>query len=257
MMRKILIIEDELPNIRRLEKMLLAIDHNFTIVGKLQTVRDSITWFEKNTEPDIIFMDIRLTDGLSFEIFNHVTITKPIIFTTAYDEYALRAFEVNGIDYLLKPLEEDRLERSLKKALSLLGPADDQSILQLLKKMQDNKPIYRTRFLIPYRDTFVLLKEEEIAYFTSENRATYLITHSAARYLVDYTLETLEKELNPESFFRVSRQFIVSLQSITGIQQYFNSQLKIELAPTTEEGILMSRERSNQLKKWLDHSPKN
>ena len=256
-MRKILIIEDELPNMRRLEKMLLALDDSYVIVGRLQTVKDSIKWFQENAEPDMVFMDIRLTDGLSFEIFNHVSITRPVIFTTAYDEYALRAFEVNGIDYLLKPLEEDRLERSIKKVISFSGPANDQSIIQLIKSMQENKPIYRSRFLIPYKSTFVLIKAEEIAYFSSENRATYLTTHGSARYLIDYTLETLEKELDQENFFRVSRQVIVSMKSILGIEQYFNSQLKIDLFPAFEEGILMSRERSSQFKKWLDHSSKN
>ncbi|WP_426588285.1 LytR/AlgR family response regulator transcription factor [Mucilaginibacter sp. R-33] len=150
----VLIIEDELPNIQRLEKMLHASDDNITVITSIQTVQASIEWLKTHVQPDMIFMDIRLTDGLSFEIFNQVTITAPVIFITAYDEYALKAFEVNGIDYLLKPLEADKLEKSIRKARSLSRSGSDESILQLIKSMQSKQPIYRTRFLVAYRDRY-------------------------------------------------------------------------------------------------------
>lgn len=253
-MPNVLIIEDELPNIQRLEKMLHTLDRNIAITATLQTVQASIQWLKSNEQPDIIFMDIRLTDGLSFEIFNQVIITAPVIFITAYDEYALKAFEVNGVDYLLKPLEPDKLEKSMAKAKSISELGSNESMLSLIRSMQAKQPIYRSRFLVAYRDKYILVMVDEIAYFTSENKATFLVTHQSQRYMIDQTLELLEKEMDPETFFRISRQFIVSVKSIHKIHQSFNGQLKIELSPALDEGILMSREKSSQLKKWLDQS---
>lgn len=253
-MTNVLIIEDELPNIIRLEKMLSLLDSGITITAKLQTVQDSIKWLKEHQQPDVIFMDIMLTDGLSFEIFNHVAITAPVIFVTAYDEYALKAFEVNGIDYLLKPLEADKLAKSLRKAKSIIGTESDASLLQLIKNMQTKQPIYRSRFLIAYRDRHILIMAEDIAYFTSENKTTFLTTYTSQRFVVDQTLEILEKELDPEVFFRISRQVIVSLKSIQQIHQTFNGQLKVELSPALDESVVLSREKSNQLKKWLGQS---
>lgn len=254
MLTSVLIIEDELPNIQRLKKMLYALEKGIVIVDSLQTVHDSINWLKNNEQPDIILMDVRLTDGLSFEIFNHVKIKSSVIFITAYDEYALRAFEVNGVDYLLKPLEADKLEKGLSRAKSFKINSNDDSIFQLVKSIQAKQPIYRTRFLIPYRENYLLMMTSEIAYFTSENRVTFLITHDSQRFKVDQTLETLEKELDPEFFFRASRQFIISLKSIHKIHQSFNGQLKIELEPTLSDSLSLSREKSSQLKKWLDQS---
>jgi len=253
-MPNVLIIEDELPNIQRLEKMLHVLDRGIAIIGTLQTVEASIKWLKTYEQPDIIFMDIRLTDGLSFEIFNQVKITAPVIFITAYDEYALKAFEVNGVDYLLKPLEADKLEKSIAKAKAIAGLGSNESILSLVKSMQTKQPIYRSRFLIAYRDKYILVMANDIAYFTSENKATFLTTHHSQRYMIDQTLEILEKELDPDVFFRISRQFIVSLKSIHKIHQSFNGQLKVELVPTSDEAVMMSREKSTQLKKWLDQS---
>jgi len=253
-MPSVLIIEDELPNIQRLEKMLHVLDKNITITATLQTVQASIQWLKSHEQPDIIFMDIRLTDGLSFEIFNQVVIKAPVIFITAYDEYALRAFEVNGVDYLLKPLEADKLEKSISKAKSIAGLGSNESMLSLIKSMQAKQLIYRSRFLVAYRDKYILAMANNIAYFTSENKATFLITYSSERYMIDQTLEILEKELDPDIFFRISRQFIVSLKSIHKIHQSFNGQLKIELLPALDDGVLLSREKSNQMKKWLDQS---
>ncbi|AMR33090.1 DNA-binding response regulator [Mucilaginibacter sp. PAMC 26640] len=253
-MLTVLIIEDELPNIQRLEKMLHALDRNISIAAKLQTVAASVEWLRSNQQPDIIFMDIRLTDGLSFEIFTHVDVTAPVIFITAYDEYALKAFEVNGIAYLLKPLEAEKLQACLTKTKSLAGLGHDETILKMVKNMHARQPIYRTRFLIAYRDKFILVMADEIAYFTSENKTTFLVRHNAQRFMIDQTLEILEKEMNPDGFFRISRQYIVSIKAILNIHQSFNGQLKIDLAPSLNEGVLISREKSNQLKNWLNQS---
>lgn len=253
-MPTVLIIEDELPNIQRLEKMLLVLDSHITISARLQTVGASIKWLQANEQPDIIFMDIRLTDGLSFEIFNHIEIKVPVIFITAYDEYALRAFEVNGVDYLLKPLDAEKLEKSMQRAKVLMAQGSDASLLQLVQSMQAKQPVYRSRFLINYRDKYILVLASEIAHFKSEHKTTFMVLDNSQRYVIDQTLEVLEKEMDPQVFFRVSRQLIVSLKSIHKIYQSFNGQLKIELKPAQDEGVLISRDKSSQLKKWLDQS---
>jgi len=253
-MCRVLIIEDELPNIQRLEKMLHVLDKDIVIAAKLQTTKASVKWLKTHDQPDIIFMDIRLTDGLSFEIFNQVNITVPVIFITAYDEYALRAFEVNGIAYLLKPLDADKLTKSIAKARSVSGLENDQSLLKLFKNMQVKQIIYRSRFLVAHRDKYILIMTNEVAYFSYEHKTSFLIRQDGQRFMIDQTLELLEKELDKEVFFRISRQFIVSIKSIGKIHQSFNGQLKIDLVPSLEEGVLMSREKSSQFKKWLDQS---
>lgn len=250
----VLIIEDELPNVQRLEKMLRVLDKEIIFLENLQTVQASIAWLKTNVQPDIIFMDIRLIDGISFEIFNHVTITAPVIFTTAYDEYALKAFEVNGIDYLLKPLDTDKLEKSFRKAMAVKSPANDDNVLQLVKNMLTRQPVYRSRFLIAHKDRYLMIMTVDIAYFTIENRTTFLVTHDSKRFIVEQTLEILEHELDPELFFRITRQFIISLKSIDKIYQHFNAQLKLKLIPALNDGVIISRERSALLKKWLDQS---
>ena len=253
-MLRVLIIEDELPNANRLRKMLSAIDKDIVVLAHLETVIDSVAWLKANPDPDLICMDIHLTDGLSFEIFNQVEIRSQVIFITAYDEYALKAFEVNGIDYLLKPVQSAKLENSVHKVRKILGGNDQSMLLETLRKIHSREIVYRSRFLVSYRDMYIMITTGEIAYFNSENKITFLITHTAKRYVVDQTLEELEQELNPVEFFRISRQFIVSVKSIAHIHQSFNGKLKVELKPATEDGILTSREKAVGLKNWLNNS---
>jgi two-component system response regulator LytT len=253
-MLSVLIIEDELPNAARLEKMLNIVDKDVEIAGYLQTVQDSVIWLKSNPHPDLICMDIKLTDGLSFEIFNQVEIRSQVIFITAYDEYALRAFQVNGIDYLLKPVQASKLENSIRKVKTVLGATDNSVLLETLKKIHFRENVYRSRFLVSYRDMYVMIAVTEIAYFNSENKITFLTTQDSKRYALEETLEELEQELNPNDFFRVTRQFIISVKSITKIHQSFNGKLKLDLTPATAEGILVSREKSAGLKRWLNHS---
>lgn len=248
----VLIIEDEAANAARLQKMLLQSEEEIVIVGVLQTVRESIAWLEKENNPDIIFMDIRLTDGLSFEIFNQVNIKSYVVFTTAYDEYALQAFEVNGIDYLLKPIEQEKLNSSIKRIKSFITPALDTDIIDVLKKMRLQKDIYRSRFLISYKDLFITIPSADIAYFSSENKIVQLTTHSNQRYVIKQTLDELVQELNPDDFFKVTRNYIVSLKSIHKLSQSFDYKLKLELTPSVNEIILVSRERGISFKNWLD-----
>ncbi|WP_207384889.1 LytTR family DNA-binding domain-containing protein [Flavobacterium sp. MEB061] len=185
----VLIIEDEAANAARLQKMLLQSEEEIVVTAVLQTVRESIAWLEKEKSPDIIFMDIRLTDGLSFEIFNQVNIKSYVIFTTAYDEYALQAFEVNGIDYLLKPIEQKKLDLSIKRIKSFITPEPDNSVVEILKKMRLHKEIYRSRFLINHKDLFITIPCTNIAYFSSENKIVSLTTHSNQRYVIKQTLD--------------------------------------------------------------------
>ena len=248
----VLIIEDEAANAARLQKMLLQSQEEIVIAGVLQTVRDSISWLEKENSPDIIFMDIRLTDGLSFEIFNQVNIKSYVIFTTAYDEYALQAFEVNGIDYLLKPIEQKKLESSIKRIKSFMIPQPDAGIIEVLKNMRLQNNIYRSRFLITYKDLFLTIPTTDIAYFSSENKIVHLITHSNQKYVIKQTLDELMQELNPNDFFKVTRNYIVCLKAIHKLSQSFDYKLKLELTPTVNEIILVSRERGIALKNWLD-----
>lgn len=251
-MLSVLIIEDELPNAARLEKMLIALDHDVQIVGFLQTVQDSVAWLQTKPHPDLVCMDIRLTDGLSFEIFNQVKIRSQVIFITAYDEYALNAFQVNGIDYLLKPVQAAKLENSIRKVKTIIGATDNSVLLETLRKIHHRENVYRSRFLVSYRDMYIMIQASEIAYFNSENKTTFLTTHDAKRYVLEHTLEELEQELDPKDFFRLSRQFLISVKSITRINQSFNGKLEVDLIPTVGERIVASRERSIILKKWLN-----
>jgi two-component system response regulator LytT len=246
------IIEDEVPNATRLRRMLAAVDKNIQVVAQLQTVQDSIRWLNKNNHPDILFMDIQLTDGLSLELFNHVQIRSHIVFITAYDEYALRAFQVNAIDYILKPLEMGKLENSIHKVKSMMGSVGNAGMLEVLKTIQSREKIYRSRFLITYRDQYIPVLTNDVAYFSSENKLSFLTTHQAQRFIIEQTLEELEQEMNPRDFFRISRQYIFSIKAIQKIHQSFNGKLQVDLIPAINEGILVSREKSALLKTWLN-----
>ena len=252
---KVLIIEDEILNTRRLESMLRTIDPRVEFVQELQTISDSIAWLEANPIPDLIFMDIRLTDGLSFEIFDHVTVEAPVIFVTAYDEYALKAFEVRGIDYLLKPVRMERLQESYERMKSKKNVhVPDVTLVQQLKSMLKERKTYRSRFLLSQADKYVVVSTMDIAYFSFEERYTLLVTQTNDRYIVPQSLGTLEDELNPQHFFRISRKYIISLKSIGKIHQYFNGQLKVEANPEIKGGVIVSKAKSKLFKLWLTES---
>jgi two-component system, LytTR family, response regulator LytT len=248
----VVIIEDEVANAARLEKLLKSIDAQLTVVAQLQTVEESVQWISNHaTLPELFFMDIQLTDGLSFDIFQKVSIKQPIIFTTAYDEYALQAFKVNGIDYLLKPIKAEELEKALTKAKKFLPDSARNSLLEYLRGIDFSKPSYRTRFLVSFRDALIPLNSQEIAYFSSENKTTFLTLYTKERYIIEQTLEELDSELDPSVFFRATRQFIVSRKAISKVHQHFGGKLKLELTPPAKEEVLLSREKSSSLKEWL------
>ncbi len=247
-----LIIEDEFPNLRRLEKLLMESSYSINILAKLQTVKESILWLTKNESPSLIFMDVRLTDGLSFEIFKNVNVEAPVIFTTAYDEFALQAFKVNTIDYLLKPIDKAALEQSLNKFTRQTNNPDHKTLLQLLSQINLRRPVHRSRYLVNYRSTLISIAADEIAYFGSEFKSSFLVTHAGQKYFIDQTMEEIEHEVNPGLFFRVTRQYIICSKAIAKIHTYFNGRLRLELSPVVDEEIIVSRDKSNAFKDWLN-----
>lgn len=235
----------------RLEKLIHSVYPSGEIVAKIESVKRSVEWFTLNPQPELVFMDIQLSDGLSFEIFEFVEINCPIIFTTAYDEYALKAFKVNSIDYLLKPIDEEDLTNSLGKLKRLNKPETNQieQITQVIEKLSNK---YKNRFLIKIGEHIKSIPADEIHYFFSRNKASYCTIEDGKNYLLDYSLDQLEDMLDPKSFFRVSRQFIVSIKGIKDIISYSNSRLKIVFKHEVDLEGIVSRDRVSEFKNWLD-----
>jgi len=252
---KVVIIEDEAPASRRLERILKESENEIEILAILESVESSVNWFKNNSMPELLFMDIQLSDGLSFEIFKQVEIKCPIIFTTAYDEYAIQAFKVNSIDYLLKPIDIEDLSNALEKFHNLKSIYNSQNkndIAEILKNLNFTEKVYKERFLIKSGSNFNLVQVEEIAFFCSDNKLTNFTTFSNKRHFVDYTLDELESLLNPKNFFRVNRQYIININAVENISSFFSSKLKLKLKNHLAEEIIISRERASQFKKWLD-----
>jgi two-component system, LytTR family, response regulator LytT len=248
----IIIIEDEKPAARLLQRKVEKLGLQVNVL--LHSVEEAIYWFNTNTHPDLIFLDIQLSDGLSFEIFETIDIKSAVIFTTAYDEYALRAFKLNSIDYLLKPIDEDDLETAVNKFKARNTAAPNLSLdFEMIKKMLVNpiERIYKKRFTIKMGQQLKMINIDEVECFFSENKGTYLHTFDNRDYLLDNTLEQLETELDPVAFYRVSRKFIVPLKAIKEIQLYSNSRLKVILPTYKEDEIVVARERVNDFKEWL------
>jgi DNA-binding LytR/AlgR family response regulator len=251
-----LIIEDEKPAARLLQRKLEKLE--IAVETMLHSVEESVDWFTNNEHPDLIFLDIQLSDGLSFEIFEKIDIKSAIIFTTAYDEYALKAFKLNSIDYLLKPIDEDDLEIAVTKFKSRLPKSNSENQnLQLdfeqIRRMLSNpfEKNYKKRFTVKIGQHLKVITTDEIECFFSENKGTYIHTFDNRNYLIDSTLEILEQELDMKDFFRVSRKFIVPLQAIKEIQVYTNSRLKVILPSYKEDEVVISREKVQDFKSWL------
>lgn len=248
----VLIIEDEKPAARRLSRMLAGL--NVEVQQMLHSVEESVTWFKENPHPDLIFLDIQLSDGLSFEIFDQVTIKSAIIFTTAYDEYALQAFKLNSVDYLLKPIDDDELAAAVSKYNERIPKQEKLSVdFEEIKKLLVN-PIernYKKRFTVKIGQHLKMLPIEEIECFYSENKGTYAATVDGRSYLLETTLEELENDLKPEIFFRVSRKFYVNINAIKDIIAYTNSRLQLKLHHFDEFEIIVSRERVKEFRDWL------
>ncbi|WP_348810921.1 LytR/AlgR family response regulator transcription factor [Flavobacterium maritimum] len=251
-----IIIEDEKPAARLLQRKLEKL--NVEVGVMLHSVEEALGWFSKNTHPDLIFLDIQLSDGLSFEIFEKIEIKSAVIFTTAYDEYALRAFKLNSIDYLLKPIDEDDLEIAVSKFKDRLpkretGSRDFMMDFEQIKKMLSNpfEKNYKKRFTIRIGQHLKVIPTDEIECFFSENKGTYLHTFDNRNYLIETTLELLEQELDPSEFYRVSRKFIVPLKAIKEIVVYSNSRLKVILPSYSSDEVIVSREKVSDFKTWI------
>lgn len=248
---KILIIEDEKPAATRLKQLILDILPEAKIDGNLESIIAATQWLMANPEPDLIFCDIQLADGLSFEIFNRVKVTAPIIFTTAFDQYAIKAFKLNSIDYLLKPIDTKELLNAIGKFKSLqIRPLVD--IIQLQELLIPKQKDYKSRFMVRFGEKIQAVQASEAAYFFSEERVTFLHTFEGKRYILDYTLDQLEAMLDPKNFFRLNRKYISSFEAITEIHTYSNSRLKIKLKDCSDNDILVSREKVGSMKEWLD-----
>lgn len=244
----VIIIEDEKPASRLLSRKLEKL--NITVSQMLHSVEESLKWFAENPQPDLIFLDIQLSDGLSFEIFEQFDIKSAVIFTTAYDEYALRAFKLNSVDYLLKPIDPTELEKAVQKYKER---TQNKSLdLNWVKNMfGTNQKSYKERFSVKIGQQLKIINTSDVECFFSENKGTYIHTSENRNYLIDSTLEQVEEELNPKDFFRVSRKFVVSLKAIKEIQVYSNSRLKVILNTYKEDEVIVSRERVSDFKSWI------
>jgi DNA-binding LytR/AlgR family response regulator len=248
----VIIIEDEKLAAQNLEKLLLDIDKSITIQAKIGTVREAVAWLMQN-KTDLIFLDIQLSDGISFKIFETVEVKTPIIFTTAYDHYAIKAFEVNSIAYLLKPIKAKELERSLKKFKDTISEKTQAIDYSMLLNLISNKlPEYQKRFIINAGQKIKTVSVEDIAYFYVIEKAVFLCTHQNERYALEYSLDNLETLLDPSLFFRVNRQQIIHISAITNMYNLSNRSIKIELKPLSEQETIVSILRLSDFKKWLN-----
>lgn len=248
----VLIIEDEVFAAEKLEQMLLDINPAINILAKLGSINESVKWLMNNTS-DLIILDIQLSDGISFSIFEQVTINTPIVFTTAYDQYAIKAFQLNSISYLLKPIRKTDLEESLKKYQSLKS-AFSIDFDMLLANLHGRSPEHKKRFLIQIGAKIKKIELSEIAYFFVLDKAVYLRTFQGNSYPVEYTLDKLESLVSPEKFFRINRKYMVSIDSISNMVAYSRSRVKLELIPKVDEEFdtIVSIDRSADFKKWLN-----
>lgn len=250
----VIIIEDETIAVRRMVMLLEELQADLDIKAKLNSVKDATSWLEKNGLPDLIFLDIQLNDGYGFDILDTLDKHPPIIFTTAFNEYAIRGFKYNGIDYLLKPVDKKELQTALEKFETLR--TNNQNFtsghdLEAIRKSLSGRD-YKLRFMVKVGNKFNTIKTEDIAYFKSHDGVIFLHTKAGKKHPVDYTIDNLEKLVNPLYFFRINRKYMVSIDSVEEIHNYFNSRVLVRLLPKQEEQIIVSRDRTGNFKKWLD-----
>ena len=255
----ILIVEDEDLAVKKLKKTLFSVDESANIVGEADSIKSTVSWLQNNPSPDLILMDIELADGQSFEVFNHVEVKSPVIFITSYDEYALKAFKVNSVDYLLKPVQKEDLQlalekfRQMKKMYATEQESPTLSIDVLVKELQQKLQTkeYRKRFLVKHGQKLVSVEVDEIAYFFSDGRLNFFKTNDNRKFVVDYTMDELNDMLDPDKYFRISRSFYISVNSVGQIHEYFGNRLLLHLKPETDKEAIVSREKVTDFKNWL------
>ena len=253
----ILIVEDEPYAQAELKRLLGELDVANNIMATLDSVESAIYWFEKNDEPDLVFLDIQLSDGLSFEIFEYRKFKCPVIFTTAFDEYAIRAFKLNSIDYLLKPIRPDALQQAMDKFSGMKDLYKQEGHVsinpnQIRELLNLHQPGYKSRFVARIGDTIRHIPVEKVAYFFAEDNVVFLVTKKGSKQIIDYSLEELTQLIDPVRFFRLNRSYIVDIESVVKVSKYFNSRLAIELSPPAGDQVLVSRVKVPEFIKWMD-----
>ena len=249
----ILIVEDEKPAALRLTKLIHEYKPAWNIMEVADSIATSTKWLKSNDAPDLIFMDIQLADGLSFEIFNKFPVKSPVIFTTAFDQYTLRAFKVNSIDYLLKPIDKNELKTAIEQFEGIKQERQivkQDSILSILDSFKSQ--CYKERFLVKSGDQFAYVNVSDAAYFYAEDGVLFLCTNNCKRHIIDYTVDKLAEQLDPKEYYRINRKVIIKHNSIEKINSYFNSRLKLELKPQSQFDVIVARERVKGFKEWLD-----
>lgn len=252
---RVLIIEDEQLLARQITKLLTSIEPAATIVGQTGSVDATVKWLNDNPAPDLMLMDIELADGQCFDIFKSVDVSSPVIFTTAYDEHALRAFKVNSIDYLLKPIQPEELRVAIGKwkqlqASTVSSAAHLNEFVSNLVKAREQEQ-YRERFLVKQGQKMISINTSDVALFSAKNTLNFLVTKSKQKFLIDYTLDEIEELVSPKNFFRANRQYIIAHDVITVFHPWFNGKLKVDISVPVEEDIVISRERAPQFKAWM------
>ena len=252
---KALIIEDEDLAAKRLAKLLMELEPDIEVSGPIDTIEGSVKHLQSGAQYDLIFLDIQLADGKSFLIFDKVKIDVPVIFTTAYDQYAIRAFELNSIDYLLKPINTEKLRNAIdkfKKIKDFYSKSDvNKDLMEMVRSLQV-QTLFKSRFLVNKGDTLIPISTKDVAYFYAEDKVVFLTTLENKKYLINYTLEELEQKLDPKQFFRVNRQFLSSLASIRKVHNYFNYKLKLDLQPDSGIEVIVSKARTSDFKLWMN-----
>ncbi len=253
---KVLILEDEALSAKRASQLLNEFDPSIEVVETLESVEDAAAWLRHNPEPDLMLLDIHLSDGLCFNLFDRYAVKSPVIFTTAYDQYTLQAFKINSIDYLLKPIDKHELNNALAKYHTLMQDRKSISsfdIQRIKQTIQSLSKKYKNRFLVKFGDTIQFKNINEVAYFFADDKVVYLVTNEGRKYLIDYNLESLEEILDPQLFFRINRKLIVGIDAVQKVKTLLNSRLQVFLKPTFEQDTYVSKERSPEFKVWLDN----
>jgi DNA-binding LytR/AlgR family response regulator len=250
---KILIVEDELHNYRLLEGMIAEMRPDWEVVKHCESVQCSVSFLSEAPQPDLILMDIQLNDGICFSIFDQVKVESKVIFTTAYDNFAIQAFKVNSVDYLLKPIKESDLEKAIEKFEESHLPQKNNQIdyNQLLQAISQGQKSYRQRFLISGARNYYKLLVKDVAYFYSENRVTFAVDRDGKEHIVDFTLDKLDDELDPKVFFRANRATTIHIDSVESFEDYFGSKLSVKLTPEFKERITISRLKATAFKQWV------
>jgi len=252
---KVLIFEDEKLASERLIELLKELRPEMEVVNSIKSVEAGVLWLQNNDEPELIISDIQLLDGTSFEIFSQIQISCPVIFTTAYDQYAIKAFEVNSVDYLLKPIQSEKLKAALDKVGAKTASSDTSAgldIEQIRALIHQDQPEYKSRFLVKVGQRIRAIPIEKVAYFFSRDKLTYIVNFEGQKFPIDQTLEELDTIVNPKDFFRVNRKFLVHFNSVADIHPYFKGRVKLGLNPDIDEEIVVSSEKTPVFKRWLD-----